>query len=208
MKNIQSVTDLVLVKAARQGSQQAFAEIVSRYETKVYQLAIRLTKNPEDAEEVVQDVFTILYKKLGSFEGKSAFSSWVYRIVANCSFMKLRKRKQDRSMFFEDLAPIVKNEYLQRESQSIERADNITYQNQIKASLEKSIAKLPEEYRRVFILRDVDGLSNVEVGEILGISLAAVKSRLHRARLILRKKLSLSLPEYAEKNLDKLAITI
>jgi RNA polymerase sigma-70 factor (ECF subfamily) len=150
---------------------------------------MRFVKNQEDAEEVLQDVFTTLYRKLHAFEGKSAFSSWLYRIVVNASFMKLRKKRQTPTSHLEDLSPLVQTTVLEREEMMPEKTDTFTVSREIRESLQQAIGKLPDEYRSVFVLRDVDGLSNQEVGEILSLTVPAVKSRLHRSRLMLRKKL-------------------
>jgi RNA polymerase sigma-70 factor (ECF subfamily) len=191
------VTDLTLIKRFCRGSSEAFEEIVARYESKVYNLAMRFCRNPEDTEEVLQDVFTTLYKKLPKFEGKSQFSSWLYRIVVNASFMKLRKRRQtSHTGFIEDLNPLVKQQCLERESSEIIRSDTIALSGEVRDRLEDAIGRLPEEYRAVFVLRDVDGLSNQEVGEILSLSIPAVKSRLHRSRIMLRRKLLRFYEEY------------
>lgn len=181
-------SDLALIKKFNKGSLEAFEELVSRYESKVMNLALRFTRNQEDAEEVVQDVFTTLYRKLQGFEGKSAFSSWLYRIVVNASFMKLRKRKQQTTVHLEDLVQErgVDKDLLLGGT----RHDSIPSHRELREVLQGAIDKLPEQYRSVFILRDVDALSNEEVAEILDLSVPAVKSRLHRSRLMLRKKLA------------------
>jgi RNA polymerase sigma-70 factor, ECF subfamily len=181
--------DTLLVKQFRKGSIEAFEEIVSRYEIKVFNLALRFTRNQEDAEEVLQDVFSTIYKKVDSFQGKSAFSSWLYRIVVNSAFMKLRKRKQQQTISIEDLSPMVRQNYLDQDSGYGLRSDSISINRELRETLQGAINRLPEQYRAVFVLRDVDGLSNQEVGEILELSIPAVKSRLHRSRLMLRKKL-------------------
>jgi RNA polymerase sigma-70 factor (ECF subfamily) len=183
------VSDLVLIKQFKKGSVEAFEEIVSRYEAQLYNLAMRFVKNPEDAEEVLQDVFTTLYRKAESFQGKSAFSSWMYRITVNAAFMKLRKRKQTPTAYLEDMAPATKEQCLEYDGTYGERSDNSSMNRELKEIIQIAINKLPEQYRAVFILRDVDGMSNQEVGEILELSIPAVKSRLHRSRLMLRRKL-------------------
>jgi RNA polymerase sigma-70 factor (ECF subfamily) len=188
--------DAVLIESFKKGSVLAFEELISKYETRSFNLALRLTKNQEDAEEVLQDVFSTVYKKIGSFEGKSAFSSWLYRIVVNASFMKIRKRNQRPTVAIEDLSPSARQAYVEEDSSLISKSDSFTYRRETREALEGAINKLPAEYRNVFILRDIDGLSNQEVGEILGLTLPAVKSRLHRARLMLRKKLSSYYREY------------
>jgi RNA polymerase sigma-70 factor (ECF subfamily) len=183
------VSDSVLIERFRNGSMAAFEEIVARYESKVFNLAMRFTRNQEDAEEVLQDVFTTIYKKLAGFEGKSAFSSWLYRIIVNAAFMKLRKRKQHTTVSIEDLAPAVKQYCIDREGMSESRSDTLTINKELRDRVQGAIDRLPEQYRAVFVLRDVDGLSNQEVSEILDLSIPAVKSRLHRSRLMLRRKL-------------------
>ena len=160
-------TDLQLIKAFSMGSIDAFEELIGRYQAKAFNLAMRFVKNQEDAEEVLQDVFTTLYRKLAGFEGKSAFSSWLYRIVVNASFMKLRKKRQTPTAHLEDLPVMVQHAVLEREDIMPERTDLATLSREVGGTLQVAIAKLPEEYRAVFMLRDVDGLSNQEVGEIL-----------------------------------------
>ena len=113
-QKVKKVTDLELIEEFKNGSIAAFEDIVARYETKIFNLALRFTRNQEDAEEVLQDVFTTLYKKADSFQGKSAFSSWLYRIVANAAFMKLRKRKQQQNLSIEDLSPAMKQHYIEQ----------------------------------------------------------------------------------------------
>lgn len=193
------VTDVTLVKRFKKGSLEAFEEIIKRYESKVFQLAMRLTRNHEDSEEVMQDVFSTIYKKIDGFQGKSAFSSWLYRIVVNAAFMKLRKRKQNHSISIEDLSPSVKQMCLERDESYMERSDMLTSSKEMRDVVQLAINRLPKQYRSVFVLRDVDGLSNQEVSEILQLSIPAVKSRLHRSRLMLRKKLQRYYDDYTDR---------
>ncbi len=183
------ISDLELIAQFRKGCTTSFEAIVSRYETKVHNLAMRLTRNAEDAEEVLQDVFVTVYRKIEGFEGKAKFSSWLYRITVNAAFMKLRKRKQDQSISLDDMLPHLQNKAITQKNAFGACSDSLALNNEIKDALEAAIKKLPDDYRAVFILRDIDGLSNKEVGEILGLSIPAVKSRLHRSRLMLRKRL-------------------
>lgn len=186
----QNPSDVELVEQFKKGSIEAFEEIVTRYETRVFNLAMRFTRNTEDAEEVLQDVFSTLYRKIDSFQGKSAFSSWMYRIIVNAAFMKLRKNKQQQTIGIEDLPPTTQQQVLESESVFGIQSDATTLNRELREVLQRAIRSLPEQYRAVFVLRDVDGLSNQEAGEILSLSVPAVKSRLHRSRLMLRKKLS------------------
>lgn len=187
-KEVQVRSDLDLVKLFRKGDQQAFEELIGRYSTKAFHLALRLTRNQHDAEEVLQDVFSTVHRKIKYFEGRSQFSSWLYRITVNACFMRLRKRKSRDMVSIEDIAPVVRNKWSDKASER-ESGDNITYRNHLRLALEKAVDLLPEDYRPVFILRDIDGLSNREVGTILRLSIPAVKSRLHRARIMLRSSL-------------------
>ena len=181
-------TDMELVEGLKNGDMADYVELVERYTQKVHNLAIRITRNTEDAEEVLQDTFVTVYKKVAAFEGKSAFSSWLYRVAANHAFMKLRKRRQTPATSLEEISPSVKDSWMGRESENSD-VNYITSRHELRSHLKEAIEALPEDYKQIFILRDVDGLSNQEVGEIVGLSIPAVKSRLHRSRLMLRKQL-------------------
>jgi RNA polymerase sigma-70 factor (ECF subfamily) len=183
------ISDVGLVDEFKAGDVSAFEEIISRYESKVMNLALRFTRNQEDAEEVMQDVFTTVYRKIDGFRGQSAFSSWLYRIVVNAAFMKLRKRKQTQTLSLEDLAPAVKQHCIERDVLAGQHSHSLAVNRELQEVLQRAIDRLPDQYRAVFVLRDVDGLSNQETGEILNLSIPAVKSRLHRSRIMLRKKL-------------------
>lgn len=185
----QKISDVALVDSFKAGDIAAFEEIVSRYEAKVMNLSLRFTRNQEDAEEVLQDVFTTVYRKIDGFRGQSAFSSWLYRIVVNAAFMKLRKKKQNQAISMEDLAPAVKQYCIERDDAAWPHSHNVAVTRELQEVLQKAIDRLPDQYRAVFVLRDVDGLSNQETGQILDLSIPAVKSRLHRSRIMLRKKL-------------------
>ncbi|NDC36645.1 MAG: sigma-70 family RNA polymerase sigma factor [Proteobacteria bacterium] len=187
--------DSELVESFRGGDHAAFSELVSRYSEKAHNLAMRITRNQEDAEEVLQDVFVTVFKKIASFKGESAFSSWLYRITVNTAFMKLRKRKQSATVSLEEITPSVKESWVANRSDSAD-VNYLCSQHQLRAELDEAVQKLPEEYRIIFVLRDVDGLSNHEVSEILDISIPAVKSRLHRSRLMLRKRLARFYEDY------------
>jgi RNA polymerase sigma-70 factor, ECF subfamily len=189
-------SDVELIEEFKAGNQKSFEELIQRYSTKAFSLASRLTRNQEDAEEVLQDVFVTVYRKIGSFQGKSTFSSWLYRVTVNAAFMKLRKKKQDQSVPMEDVLPQLQNTPLIRASENLE-GDRATQRSEVVQALELAIGKLPEEYRPVFILRDVDGLTSREVGKILNLSVPAVKSRLHRSRLMIRKRLTQFYKEYS-----------
>lgn len=201
-------SDLDLIEEFRKGEQGSFEELLSRYSSKVFSLASRLTRNTEDAEEVLQDVFVTVHRKIAGFEGKSSFSSWLYRVTVNAAFMKLRKRKQDLSVSLED---IVQQSQTVAALKSPESAfvDSQSIRNQMLEALEVAIRKLPDDYRPVFILRDVDGLTSREVSKILDLTVPAVKSRLHRSRLMLRRRLTRFFDEQKVQNhLDDLDMVV
>ena len=186
---LNTYTDLELINQFRNGSNEAYEELVNRHESKIYSIALRYTKSTQDAEEVLQDVCLTLYKKVQDFAGKSAFTSWLYRVVVNSSLMKLRKNRQNKSTLIDDLGYNARQEFFTRTSEELKNGDSVSQQNETREILKDAIERLGDEYKTVFIMRDIDGLSNQEVSEILGLSVPAVKSRLHRARLMLQKKL-------------------
>jgi len=176
------------------GEEYAFDEIVSRYSDRIYGFALRTTRNTSDAEEVFQEVFLTLTKKLDTFRGESKFSSWLYRVTVNASYMYLRSQKKHESnISLENYAPYddkgtLMGRIMYKDWSS--RPDILIYSKEALIIIDESINELPESYRTVFHLRDIEGLSNEEVADILEITVPAVKSRLHRARLFLRDKLS------------------
>lgn len=186
--------DAELVVKIQKGDTDAFEILMQRYVTKAFGLATRLTRNPEDAEEVLQDVFTTVHRKIGAFQGKSSFSSWLYRITMNAALMKLRKRRNDRHVHIEDVVPDYMNSSLLK-THVLTGGDAVTERQKLLNALEDAIRKLPDDYRPVFVLRDIDGLTSKQVGKMLKLSIPAVKSRLHRSRLMLRRRL---LPLYRE----------
>ena len=186
-----SISDDELVKLSRNGDKNAFGELVKRHEGKVYALGFRFMKNREDAADVMQDTFLQAYRKLGSFEGKSAFSTWLYRIAVNICLMRKRKKKLeyvsfDSAIESESGGDDIKREPVDWSDEPLELADK----KQVREKIEKALSKMPGEYREVVVLRDMDGFSNNAVADMLKISLPAVKSRLHRGRMYLRKELS------------------
>jgi len=201
-------SDLELIREFRSGDQSSFEELLGRYSNKVFSLATRLTRNTEDAEEVLQDVFVTVHRKIAGFEGKSSFSSWLYRVTVNAAFMKLRKRRQDQSIPLEDLIQQPHSAAALKSPES-SYVDAQSIRHQMLEALENAIRKLPDDYRPVFILRDVDGLTSREVGRILDLTIPAVKSRLHRSRLMLRRRMTRFFDEQKIQNtLDELDLAL
>ncbi len=174
--------------------ENAFNEIVNRYTDKVYSLAYRIANNPSDAEEILQEVFIILVEKLDTFRAESKFSTWLYRVSANAAYMFLRRNKNinTREMSLEDYKPYSDYGVLEgiKDKDWSDTPDNKLLSNEGVEIIEKAIGELPEDYRIVFHMKDVEGLTSKEIANVLGLSLPAVKSRVLRSRLFLRDKLS------------------
>ncbi len=179
-----------LVAKAKAGDAQAFTELVHHYERKIYRLAKHITQNDEDAEDVLQETFLKAYEHLGNFQGNSKFYTWIVRIAVNESLMKLRKRKGDRTVPLDE--PVdTGEEMVTREVAVWEDNPEQRYsREEMQQILDDAVQSLKPDFRTVFILRDIEELSTEETAEALGISVPAVKSRLLRARLALREKLT------------------
>jgi RNA polymerase sigma-70 factor (ECF subfamily) len=179
-----------LIERLRAADEHAVEELVGRYGGLVYRVAVRITGTAADAEEVTWDVIQTVWQKIAGFRGDAALSSWIYRIAANAAYGKVRAR---------DAPTVALEDALRRpdppESSVTTSSDWSTFCKDpavragLRAVLEEAILKLPADYRTVLVLRDVEGLPNAEVADILGLSTAAVKSRTHRARLALRGRL-------------------
>jgi RNA polymerase sigma-70 factor, ECF subfamily len=179
-----------LVAQAKAGDQNAFAELVNRYERKIYRLAKNITRNDEDAEDVLQDAFLKAYTHLDNFKGDSKFYTWLVRIAVNEALMRLRKRKTDRSVPLDEPVELGQ-ETVQREIAVWEDNPEQQYsQEEWRRILDEAVDSLKPDFRTVFVLRDIEELSTEETAETLGISVPAVKSRLLRARLALRETLT------------------
>jgi RNA polymerase sigma-70 factor (ECF subfamily) len=182
--------EAALVAQAQQGEVEAFTELVNRYEANIFRLARHITQNPEDAEDVLQETFLKAYEHLEEFQGNSKFYTWLVRIAVNQSLMKLRKRKSDASVSLDDPYD-TGEESLTREIAVWDPNPEQTYsREEIREILEKAVESLPPTFRAVFALRDIEELSTEETAAALNLSIPAVKSRLLRARLRLREKLT------------------
>ena len=179
-----------LVAQAKAGDQNAFAELVNKYERKIYRLAKNITRNDEDAEDVLQDAFLKAYTHLDNFKGDSKFYTWIVRIAVNEALMRLRKRKTDRTVPLDEPVELGE-ETVQREIAVWEDNPEQQYsQEEWRRILDEAVDTLKPDFRTVFVLRDIEELSTEETAETLGISVPAVKSRLLRARLALRERLT------------------
>ncbi len=186
--------DRELVERAQKGDGAAFAMLVERHQRQVYRLALRMTGSEADAQEILQEAFLNAYQKLPLFRGEAQFSSWLYRIAANSALMRLRRKRRAPDALadqpLELAGPRFSAEgYLEPEGDWSQRADERMMSGQLGQAINKAVEELPDDYRTVFLLKDVDGLSNEDIAQALDLTVPAVKSRLHRARLALREKL-------------------
>jgi RNA polymerase sigma-70 factor (ECF subfamily) len=182
-------TDRELVKKAKAGDSEAFGELVQRHEGKIYGLCLKMLGNAEDAEDCLQEVFIKAFRALPGFREEARFSTWLYRIAYNESLMKIRKKKLDT-------VPIDRPVELGEGNVDREIADwtmdprSDVMNDELSGILIRHVNELDPDNRIVFLLRDVHGLSTSDTAETLGLTVPAVKSRLHRARLFLRERLS------------------
>ena len=191
-----------LVRKAQNGDKRAFSLLVKQYESTVYGFAFKVCRNEEKAAETLQDTFVNVYRKLDQFNGKAKFSTWLYQIVTNNCLMKRRRSKLDGSSVSIDASQSRAEDSEHEEDRaslgalvSLKQTPQDEMVNkELREILDNAILKLPMEQRIVFVLRDVEGRSAEEAAKILKVSIAAVKSRLRRARVFLRAQLQ----EYIE----------
>jgi RNA polymerase sigma-70 factor, ECF subfamily len=185
--------DAALLEGLRRGDAAAPELLLETYGDRVYRLAIRITGNEQDAEEVAQDALWTAARKIDTFKGASAFGSWVYRITANAAYQKIRGRRGRRNeVLWDDLQPAF-DEHRQHAEPVADwsgKVEEPALQTELRTVLTTAINDLPADYRTTFLMHDVEGLSNPEIAETLHLSLPAVKSRVHRSRLFLRERLS------------------
>ena len=188
-----------LVDRLRGGDATALEGLMREYASRVYRLAFGITRNHGDAEEVVQDVFLTLATKSAMFEGRAALGSWVYRITTNAALNKRRGKRHEVETSLEEHLPAFMADGHREGDRSFLLADwsqnpeRELLSGEARRTLERALDGLPEGYRAVLVLREVEELANEEVAELLGESIGSVKSRLHRARQALREQLTRAL---------------
>jgi len=183
-------SDKALAKAAGQGDMKAFEELYKRHNRRVYSLCLRMTASVSEAEDLTQEAFIQLFRKIGSFRGDSAFSTWLHRLTVNQVLMHFRKRSTK----------------MERTTDEGETPDQIVQGTQNpnampvvdRIALDNAIAQLPRGYREIFVLHDVEGHQHEEIAQMLGVAAGTSKSQLHKARMKLRKLLKAEKAEKAE----------
>src|SRR5215831_5310789 len=179
-----------VLSLAREGDVKAFSELVRRYEGKIFRLAQHITGNREDAEDVLQETFLKAYEHLDQFQGNSKFYTWIVRIAVNQALMKLRKRKTDKTVSIDETIDTGEDTLVREIAAWDEDPEQRFSREELGEILDGAIENLDPLYRSVFVLRDIEEMSTEETAEALGLSVPAVKSRLLRARLQLREKLT------------------
>jgi RNA polymerase sigma-70 factor (ECF subfamily) len=191
--------ETTLIQRLRARDTSALETLMEQHAGRLYRVAFGITRDRSDADEVVQDVFLTLFNKVDSFEGRAALGSWLYRVTTNAALIKCRGKRARVEVKLEDCLPTFladghragERSFLLADWSQDPEADLVS--KETRAVLDRAIRALPEHYRAVLILRDVEELSNEEIAEITGESVASVKSRLHRARMALRELLTRSL---------------
>lgn len=191
-----AASETALVERLKQGDDAALEALMERHASRVFRVARGITRSDADAEEVVQDVFLALARKIDSFEGRAALGTWIYRVATNTALLKRRGKRAQLEVSLEENLPTFMQDghregpraYLLADWSETPEAEFLD--GEARAVLSRAIDQLPESYRAVLVLRDVEELSNEETARILGESVSSIKSRLHRARMALREQLT------------------
>ena len=178
--------EISLIDEAKKGNKKALSEIVKKYEQTIYNFSFKICRDPEKAENIMQETFYSMVKSLNQFDGNSKLSTWLYRIVANHCLMQARKERNKKYISLENDEDLYSEKHIADWTSLPYKS---TENSELRGILDEAIRKLSPEYRVVFLLRDVEGLSTEETAEATNISVPAVKSRLHRARAFLRKEI-------------------
>ncbi len=185
------MTEPISLEALKAGDKAEFARFVETHSPAIYRLALRMLNNPQDAEDILQETFIKAYQNLPRFDGRSKLSTWLYRIATNEALMLIRRRKPEALSVD---APVSNGEGLAQEALEIvdwsHMPEESLLSDEVRRYLRQAIDRLPPTLKAVFLLREIEGLSTRETAEVLGLSEAAVKTRLSRARLALRERLS------------------
>jgi len=181
-------SDEVLAAQAREGAHQPFVTLVERYQHRVYRLALRISHNASDAEEITQETFLLAHRSIASFQGESRFWTWLYRIAVNSALMQLRTAKRHPVQSLEVLRGAV--ETAQRAAgDPCEGPDELVHTKRLVERVREALAQLDDSQRVALVLRDLEGLSAGDAADILGVSPDVVRQRAHRGRLRMREQL-------------------
>lgn len=175
-----------LIKGLKKGDNNAYRFLVSRFGKKIYRLVIGIVKDPTEAEEITQEVFVRVFQKVKSFRGDSALSTWLFRVAFNTALLHLRKRKNRK-----DTAPLSEYTNVEEESRYVEEitAEDMMEKRERNEVVMKALQLLPPSYKIALILKDIEGLSVEEVAKTLKLTKGGTKARIHRGRLMLKRKI-------------------
>jgi RNA polymerase sigma-70 factor, ECF subfamily len=181
-----------LVLQARRGSAPAFEEVLNRHQQRVYRVIRSILRDSMDAEEVVQDVFLTVFEKIDNFRGDSSFTTWIHRIAVNAALMHRRRDRSSVNVSLEATMPAFREDgHIATDvADWSEQANDPALASEAQQIIQTAVDELDSKYRTVFVLRDIEAFSTEETAEILEMGIPAVKSRLHRARLYLRRALA------------------
>jgi RNA polymerase sigma-70 factor (ECF subfamily) len=185
-----------VIERLKSGDQRALETIFNLYSVKLYNVALRILGEPADTEEVIQDVFWTVYRKAKSFQGYSQFSTWLYRLTVNAALGKIRRRKHNKEVDYDEYLPKFQADGHHMVRPVIDWSDNLDEQysrHELHELLGKALDQLKPLDKSVVILSDLEGMSDKEIAVTLQLSVSAVKTRLHRARLFLRGKMAMHL---------------
>ncbi len=195
--DISEISDESLLdRIAVGGNEQALNEILRRYRDRIYRTALKVTNNHNDAEDVVQEVSLTIYRKAHTFRTDSKFSTWLYRLVTNEAISRLRKIRRERTVSLDDYMPRFDDDGHHAERPVVDWSQEVekkVAEREIQSIIERAMQELAPIDRTVVVLSEIEELTNPEIGKVLGMSVLAVKGRLHRARLFLRAKLAVQL---------------
>ena len=192
----EELNEAAAIERAKQGDAQAFQDLYDKHKRRVYSLCLRMTANTAEAEDLTQEAFLQLYRKIGTFRGESAFSTWLHRLSVNVVLMHLRKK---------NLPVVSLEETTQGGEEDTPKKDFGTEDLALAGSidrlqLQKAVDDLPPGYRTIFVLHDIEGYEHNEIAGIVGCSIGNSKSQLHKARMKLRDLLRMNRAEKAEKS--------
>ena len=196
--NYTALNDAELVERTKAGDNRGFDELVRRYRDRVYRLSSKILRHEDDAAEALQDAFLSAYRGLAKFKSESTFSTWLYRIATNASLMKLRRRRDSHVSYEQSQGGDADAEPLAIPDASTQPLEELL-DSEAREVLGREVDLLPANEKEVFVLRDIMEQSNADVAQELGLTVAAVKSRLHRARLHLRDRMNRYFRERAPK---------
>lgn len=176
-----------LIKKAKKGDSAAFSALMEQHFAMIYNLALRMSGNPDDASDLTQEAMIKLFKNIGAFEGKSKFSTWVYRVAANTCLDELRKIKRKKAVSLDAEYETEDGSVGYEAEDTAPTPDVSAERSELKSIVAKAVSRLGEEYRTAVILRDINGLSYTEIAEVIGCSVGTVKSRISRGRANLKE---------------------